>query len=111
MPEQPGHESTLQSLREGNQRLRRAVEELSMLNDLARAIRATINSQEIMQTVVRRSLWAVEAEQGVVTLVEEDIGDPKGPESARPGWSVVSGECCRLRHHSADHPENFAEFR
>jgi len=75
MSEQQGHESTLQSLREENQRLRRAVEELSMLNGLARAIGASLNSQEIMQTIVCRSLRAVEAEQGVITLVEEDTAD------------------------------------
>lgn len=61
----------LHSLQEENRRLRRAVEELSILNDLAGAISASLNSQEIMQTIVRRSLRALNAEQGLVTLVEE----------------------------------------
>lgn len=58
-------------LREENQRLRRAVEELSILNDLARVIGGTMNTQEIMQTIIHRSLRAVQAEQGVITLVDQ----------------------------------------
>ncbi len=62
-------------LEDENLRLRRAVEELSILNDLSRTIGASLNSEEIIQTVVRRSLRAVLAEQGVVTLVEESEQD------------------------------------
>lgn len=63
------------SLQEENERLKRAVEELSILNDLARAIGASLNSQEIIQTIVRRSIRALNAEQGVITLVEEQGDD------------------------------------
>ncbi|MEK6754641.1 MAG: SpoIIE family protein phosphatase, partial [Bacteroidota bacterium] len=69
MPSQGDQE--FRSLQEENQRLKRAVEELSILNDLARAIGASLNTQEIIQTIVRRSLRAINAEQGVITLVEE----------------------------------------
>ena len=65
-----------QSLQEENERLRRAVEELAILNDLARAISASLNSQEIMQTIIRRSLRAVNAEQGVITLVDRQDNQP-----------------------------------
>lgn len=54
---------------EENRRLRRAVEELTTINDLARAITARRESQEIMDIIIRRSLKAVNAEQGVITLV------------------------------------------
>jgi len=57
-------------------RLKRAVEELSILNDLARAIGASFNSHEIMQTIVRRSLRALNAEQGVITLIDRNALDP-----------------------------------
>jgi phosphoserine phosphatase RsbU/P len=63
------------SLLEENRRLKRAVEELSILNDLARAIGASTNPDEIMGTIIRRSLRAVNAEQGVITLVDEEAGD------------------------------------
>ncbi|HTX19318.1 MAG TPA: GAF domain-containing SpoIIE family protein phosphatase [Bacteroidota bacterium] len=59
-------------LQEEVRRLRRAVEELSILNDIARAISASLNSEEIMQTLIRKSLKAVNAEQGVITLVEAE---------------------------------------
>lgn len=65
----------LSVLREENQRLKRAVEELSVLNDLARTIGGSLNSEEIMNTIVRRSLRAVQADQGVFTLVDEQQAD------------------------------------
>ena len=67
----PSQDQTLHVLEEENKRLKRAVDELSILNDLARAIGASLNTQEIIQTIVRRSLRAISAEQGVITLVEE----------------------------------------
>ena len=59
-----------------NQRLRRAVEELSILNELARAVSASLNSLQIMQTIIQRSLSAVNAEQGVITLVDREADNP-----------------------------------
>jgi phosphoserine phosphatase RsbU/P len=67
----PSQDQSLRLLEDENRRLKRAVEELSILNDLARAIGASLNTQEIIQTIVRRSLRAISAEQGVITLVEE----------------------------------------
>lgn len=66
----------LQALQQENQRLKRAVEELSFLNYLARAIGASTNLQEIMQTIIQRSLHAIHAEQGVITLVEANAAEP-----------------------------------
>ena len=60
------------SLLDEVRRLRRAVDELSILNDLARSIGASVNAEEIMQIIIRRSLRAVNAEQGVITLVEDE---------------------------------------
>lgn len=70
--------SSLRSLAEENKRLKRAVEELSMLNDLARTIGASVNSNDIMKKIIHRSLRAVHAEQGVITLV-----DPKAKQSMK----------------------------
>jgi sigma-B regulation protein RsbU (phosphoserine phosphatase) len=71
----PDSDAKLQALEQENQRLKRAVEELSFLNDLARAIGASANLQEIMQTIVHRSLQAIHAEQGVVTLIDTAAGE------------------------------------
>lgn len=68
--------SRLQALLAENQRLKRAVEELGMLNDLAREIGASANTEKIMQTIIRRSLRAVNAEQGVITLIDQLASTP-----------------------------------
>ena len=76
MAVQQAQSPTLQSTLEENQRLRRAVEELSVLNDLARAIGGSHSLQEVMQTIIHRSLRAIHAEQGVITLVDEQANQP-----------------------------------
>lgn len=68
----PDHESVrMQKLEEENLRLKRAVEELSVLNELAAAIGAVNNSDEVIRKIISRSLRAVGAEQGVITMVDE----------------------------------------
>ena len=62
-------------LREENRQLKRAVEELSILNDLARAIGASVDSQDIIRKIVDKSMRAVQAEQTVVTLVDRAAAD------------------------------------
>ncbi|MCX6137842.1 MAG: SpoIIE family protein phosphatase [Ignavibacteriales bacterium] len=72
MVEKPVASQSVEMLQDEVRRLRRAVDELSILNDLARSIGASVNGEEIMQTIIRRSLRAVNAEQGVITLVEDE---------------------------------------
>ncbi len=59
-----------QPIVEENERLKVAVEELSILNELARTIGGSVNSQDIIHTIISRSVRAVGAEQGVITLVD-----------------------------------------
>ncbi len=61
----------VEKLEEENGRLRRAVEELSVLNELAAAIGALISSEEVIRKIISRSLRAVGAEQGVITLIDD----------------------------------------
>lgn len=68
--------SSMEALQRENKHLRRAVEELSVLNELSAAIGASRGMEDIIQTIIRRSIKAVRAEQGVVTLVGEDAADP-----------------------------------
>src|SRR3972149_4219948 len=76
MGDEEQKKSIVETLQQENNRLKRAVEELSVLNDLARAIGVSFNSQEIMQTIIRRSLKAIGAEQGVITLVDREEDQP-----------------------------------
>ena len=59
-----------------NEQLRRAVEELTLLNDLAVAIGSEPNLEGIIGALVRRSLKALSAEQGVVTMLDERAEGP-----------------------------------
>ncbi|HTK83193.1 MAG TPA: GAF domain-containing SpoIIE family protein phosphatase [Bacteroidota bacterium] len=61
----------LAQLQEENQRLRKAVEELSILNELARVISSTMNLDSVIENVVKRSVRAVHGQQGMITLVDE----------------------------------------
>ena len=56
-------------IEEENRKLRRAMEELTLLNELAVDVGRARDLQHIVLTLVRRSLRAVSAEQGVVTLM------------------------------------------
>ncbi|MBI1803765.1 MAG: SpoIIE family protein phosphatase [Ignavibacteriae bacterium] len=58
-------------LQEENQRLRKAVDELSILNDLARVISSTMNLDAVIESVVKRSVRAIHGQQGMITLVDE----------------------------------------
>ncbi len=102
-------------------RLRRAVDELSILNDLARAIGASLNGEEIMQIIIRRSLRAVNADQGVITLVEDEqksmktlirtmVSSADAPEyhlhQALLGWMHLNKKPLAV-----DHPQDDPRFR
>lgn len=66
----------LQQLEEENRRLKRAVDELSVLNELSREIGASLDSEEVMEHIVKRSLKALRGEQGVITLMDQEASEP-----------------------------------
>ncbi len=59
-------------MQEENAALKRAVEELSILNDMAQAVTISKDLHGMLQTIVKRSLEALNAEQGVITLIDEN---------------------------------------
>ena len=66
----------LKRLEEENKRLRGAVDELAILNDLALAIGGSLNSEKIMRSIIGKSIRALGAEQGDITLIGEDQANP-----------------------------------
>lgn len=62
----------LERLEAENRRLKRAVEELSVLNDLSREIGASLDAGSVMQTILKRSIKAIGAENGVITLMTDE---------------------------------------
>lgn len=67
---------TPESLQEENLRLKRAVGELSILNELALDIGASFDSQGVLEKIVNRALHAVNAEQGVIVTVHRQAENP-----------------------------------
>ncbi|REL24268.1 GAF domain-containing protein [Rhodohalobacter sp. SW132] len=63
-------------LLEENKRLRRAVDELAILNDLALAISGSLDSEKIMRSIISKSIRALNAEQGDITLIDEEKSNP-----------------------------------
>jgi len=60
------------TVEEENTALTRAVEELTVLNEMAQAAAISLDLNEMLKTIVKRSLQALQAEQGVITLVDEN---------------------------------------
>lgn len=58
------------------ERLKSAVEELTVLNDLAIAASSTLEVDQMLDTIVQKSVKAVRAEQGKIMLVTEQQGSP-----------------------------------
>ncbi len=85
-------------LREENHRLKRAVEELSILNDLACTIGALNNSEEVVRKILGRAMRAVNGEQGVITIVDEH---PDLPAKTLIRTSVSSSEHEQFHLHQA----------
>lgn len=71
-----GANASVEHLQHENTRLRRAVEELSILNELAADIGSTRDTDEILRALIRRARRAVAAEEGVITLVHEQKSAP-----------------------------------
>ena len=59
-----------------NKRLKKAVGELSILNDLAIAISGSLDSEKIVRAIISRSIRAIDTEQGDITMVVEDKENP-----------------------------------
>lgn len=83
-------EDDIQELIAENKKLKRSVDELSMLNDLAFSISAKRDSKEIMHTIINRSICIIGARQGNITLVDETTNES--------GKLVVRSTCSTEEH-------------
>lgn len=63
--------SQISRLQDENQKLRIAVEELSVLNEIATAITSTQTIEKIVDLIVRKCVKHIKVEQGVVMLMDE----------------------------------------
>jgi len=63
-------------LEEENLRLKSAVEELSILNEISVAISSTMKVEEINKLIISKCIKSIGVEQGAVTLLGEDQAEP-----------------------------------
>ena len=66
------HQASEEDLRAENEHLRRSVEELALLNEVATALGAARELEAILRRIVRSAIGAVRAGQGTVTLVDAE---------------------------------------
>ena len=70
-------QKTLAELEEENRRLRRAVEELSILNAIGTAVSSTMSLNAIVELIVQESVRHLKVEQGSVMLLQDETdNDP-----------------------------------
>ncbi len=80
---------TLQELQEENSRLRRAVEELSILNAIGSAIGSTMDLNEVVELIVQESVKNLNVEQAAVMLLQQDERSDPFRTMARKAHSGV----------------------
>jgi sigma-B regulation protein RsbU (phosphoserine phosphatase) len=72
----------INELLDENERLKKSVDELSMLNEFARIISSTMSLDKILEKVVTAAIKAINVEQGTIHLLER-------PESEDPFKTLV----------------------
>lgn len=65
----------IQRLEEEAARLKAAIEELAILNDISTAINSTMSLEQIIELIVQKCIKHLKVEQGTVTLLEADEQD------------------------------------
>ncbi len=92
-------EERLRAAEDENGRLQRAVEELSLLNELAREIGASHDLPQVTKRIVHQALRAVAAEQGVLAVLDEQ---PEG-EALRTLVRTAAGSSASPALRADDH--------
>ncbi len=91
-------ESPREHLEEEIRQLRRAVDELSMLNEIAAHIGASRGAEAVVSRLIRSSMQAVGAEQGMIALVERTTVDT-GKTLFRTAATTHRGHDFHLNEH------------
>jgi sigma-B regulation protein RsbU (phosphoserine phosphatase) len=86
--EKPMKDAVFQHLQEENQRLRRALEELAILNDIATAVNSTLALEMILDLTIQKCLKHFQVEQGAILLLEDQRQDKPFHTVVRRGDST-----------------------
>jgi serine phosphatase RsbU (regulator of sigma subunit) len=99
----------MERLEEENLRLRHAIEELAIINDISTAINSTLSLEEIIELIIQKCIKHLKAEQGTVTLLDDGGKDnqfktimrkadrstgfmPYHLDTQITGWMLVHGQ-------------------
>ncbi|MCK5005514.1 MAG: SpoIIE family protein phosphatase, partial [Candidatus Aminicenantes bacterium] len=80
----------LKRLREENQSLRRSVEELSTINEIATAINSALSLDIILESIIQKCTKHLKVEQVAVMLLDEKKGEKPFQTMIR-GWDEATG--------------------
>ena len=80
-------QKTLAQLEQENRRLRRAVEELSILNAIGTAASSTMSVNAIVELIVQESVRQLKVEQGSVMLLQDETDNDPFRTMARKAHS------------------------
>jgi serine phosphatase RsbU (regulator of sigma subunit) len=61
----------MKRLEDENLRLKNAIEELAIINDISTAINSTLSLEEIIELIIQKCIKHLKVEQGTVTLLED----------------------------------------
>ncbi len=86
----------LEQLKTENHRLRIAVEELSVLNDIATAISSTLELDRVVVMIVQKCVKHLKGEQGAIWLLEEQDQEKPWVTVVRTQDSELDGLPYRL---------------
>ena len=89
-------EFRIKRLEAENERLKRAVEELSILNDVALAVSSTLALNEIVDLIVQKSVKHLRVEQGAVLLIDKQEEEAPMRTMIRRAQSDYAGIPYRL---------------
>ncbi|MCK4890659.1 MAG: hypothetical protein KAS97_12065, partial [Candidatus Aminicenantes bacterium] len=79
----------LKRLREENQSLRRSVEELSTINEIATAINSALSLDIILESIIQKCTKHLKVEQVAVMLLDEKKGEKPFQTMIR-GWDEAT---------------------
>lgn len=88
--------NTILHLEQENQRLRRAVEELSVLNEIVTAISSTLTLNQIVDLIVQKCVKHLKVEQAAVMLLAENREDQPFQTMIRRADTTADILPCRL---------------
>ncbi len=86
---QTGNNTEISRLQKENRRLRRALEELSILNEIAVAINSALSLDGVLESIIQKCTKHLDVEQAAVLLLDEKVKEKPFRTMIR-GWDTAA---------------------